>query len=193
MPMDSQFDRENDSSNTSNPRSIAPPPLSPKGLGTESSSSAPKLGRLMPSNAKKSRGSIVVGRILKHQQRITNSKGRFQGAASCGYIRRCVRQWLWDKQHNNRNARILDTRRKINFNKRRRTTDDMDSPATIRRKIPKQTCKGIFGQHNSDQVRDESRRYSISNSSGPYVKNSSNTKEISDTFTMCSYPRNQQY
>lgn len=67
MPIDSQFDREKDSSNTNNPRSIAPPPLSPKGLGTESSSSAPKLGRLMPPNAKKSRGSIVVGRTIKHQ------------------------------------------------------------------------------------------------------------------------------
>ncbi|KAG0847829.1 hypothetical protein G6F17_012182 [Rhizopus arrhizus] len=193
MSMDCESYRKDDCSHTCNRRSSTPPPFSSKRFSTESSHPTSKLGRSVSPNKKKLRRSGMVGRIFRNQQWITNPQRRLQFTASSGYIRGRIRQWIRNKQRRNRDLRVLDPSRESNVNKRKRTTDSIDSPATSRRKISKQSHKDIFGQHDGNQIRDEGRRNSISDFTGFSSENPYNSQPVQNTITMCPYPGDQQH
>ncbi|KAG1624930.1 hypothetical protein G6F45_009602 [Rhizopus arrhizus] len=190
LQMDSQFNRENDCSNSSNRRSIDSSPFSAEGLSEEPARSSSKLGKPLSTNTKKFRRSTMVGKLLRTTQRSTYPQGGFQNASN-RYLRRCIRQRLRSKQRRTRDSRILDQGRTVNFNKRKRVEDCMDCPATTRRKTSKQCYQDIFGQHHSNKICDESRGNSVANPSGPSPPNTVITQQVPDTPSVCSYPRNQ--
>ncbi|KAG1039143.1 hypothetical protein G6F43_012571 [Rhizopus delemar] len=135
MQMDSQSNWENDCNNSSNRRSITPPSIPTTRSSAEPSASSSKLGKPVPINKTKFRGSRMVGEICKDSQRPSNTQRGSQSSTSNRYLRRRLRQRVRDKQLRTRDSCVLDRSRTINFNKRKRIADSMDCIATARRKI----------------------------------------------------------
>lgn len=138
----------------------------------------------MPTHLEKPRGSILVGRILKHSQRFTSTQRHTKLRPNTRHIHRRIRQWLWNQQQ--------DSRRTTNLNQRKRITNSVDSLAIARRKTSRSTFTNTFRQHNGDQICNEGRWDGIAKSSGFSTTDPANTQQIPDTITMHPYPRDSQ-
>ncbi|KAG1039332.1 hypothetical protein G6F43_012532 [Rhizopus delemar] len=193
MQMDSQSNWENDCSNSSNRRSITPPSIPTTRSSAEPSASSSKLGKPVPINKTKFRGSRMVGEICKDSQRPSNTQRGSQSSTSNRYLRRRLRQRVRDKQLRTRNSWVLDRSRTININKRKRIADSMDCITTARRKISAKTHQDIFRQYDSHQVCDESRWNSITDTTRFSTQDTSTSQPIPDKPTMHTYSRNQQH
>ncbi|KAG0739047.1 hypothetical protein G6F57_012393 [Rhizopus arrhizus] len=156
VPMDSQFAWKDDSSNSSNWRSLITHTSPTTRSREEPTAEQPQLGQDMPDIPMGEIRDSVVEDVSDQEKWTTDTTGAVAGTISynlCGRIRCRMGSLL----KNNRNIRVLELRRQRKVYKRARAQGDLLCSSNARKKIKQHGTSHLQRQQNGPQIRHKSR------------------------------------
>ncbi|CEJ03348.1 hypothetical protein RMCBS344292_17334 [Rhizopus microsporus] len=180
LPLGGKPNRENDVSNPSNRRSFTACSTSSTEPNEELKAERQKeLGRAMPAFQEHPTRLTMVGKLINEQERFTNPYDIPRDLdTSSDNTRRCFKHGLGSEIGNTEDFRILDKRRKRDFNKCKGTEDDLLCFKTSRTKRQKLDNTTVLRQPNCPKIRNEGRRNSIVPPPDSCTKNSGTNERL---------------
>ncbi|KAG0778759.1 hypothetical protein G6F22_011043 [Rhizopus arrhizus] len=192
VPMDSQFAWKDDSSNSSNWRSLITHTSPTTRSREEPTAEQSQLGQDMPDIPMGEIRDSVVEDVSDQEKRTTDTTGAVAGTISynlCGRIRCRMGSLL----KNNRNIRVLELRRQRKVYKRARAQGDLLCSSNARKKIKQHGTSHLQRQQNGPQIRHKSRGNSFFRPSRFGGKDSRPMQPTPVTSPLSTYSGSREY
>ncbi|KAG1167213.1 hypothetical protein G6F36_012642 [Rhizopus arrhizus] len=192
VPMDSQFAWKDDSSNSSNWRSLITHTSPTTRSREEPTAEQPQLGQDMPDIPMGEIRDSVVEDVSDQEKWTTDTTGAVAGTISynlCGRIRCRMGSLL----KNNRNIRVLELRRQRKVYKRARAQGDLLCSSNARKKIKQHGTSHLQRQQNGPQIRHKSRGNSFFRPSRFGGKDSRPMQPTPVTSPLSTYSGSREY
>ncbi|CEG72506.1 hypothetical protein RMATCC62417_08055 [Rhizopus microsporus] len=147
----------------------------------------------MPAAQEQPAGLIMVGKLVNEQERFTNPYDIRDLDISSDNPHRCFKHGLWSEIENTGDFRILNRGRKRDFNKCKRTEDDLLCFKISRTKLQKLDNTAVLRQPNCPKIRDKGGRNSIVSTLDTCTTNSGTSERLQPDCPVPPHSRSRKH